>query len=435
MANHLKKGADGKFHKYFTFEGKRYHVRGGTEPELYMNYARMLSDLEQGVRRLDKDTTVRQWSEEWLEVYKKGKITQKSYDTYPQKLDGYILPAIGRMKLKDVTDVHLQRLMNEQEGKSFSHCTKVRMVLREMFGQAVQSRILTYDPARKLKLPTYAKGERRSLTAAERSAVLAVAATHRAGLWVKMILYCGLRPGETLALKWKDIDFDAGVIHVHEAKESGSKTIKAPKTDAGIRTVPVVSHFLRELKQARRSPFLNVFTQADQKTVMTEASMRNMWRYFLRLVDIQMAETALKAIAQEKNKERRKHLLRQLESDLPKTQVERRIKEGNLKCTFKNKVVIHGLTEQQREELTPYCLRHTYCTDLQRAGVPLNVAKYLMGHADISTTANIYTHTTDDVIQDAADKMETFTGPESGADLVQFTAPNAPKPAQKATTG
>jgi site-specific recombinase XerD len=52
-----------------------------------------------------------------------------------------------------------------------------------------------------------------------------------------------------------------------------------------------------------------------------------------------------------------------------------------------------------------YCLRHTYCTDLQRAGVPLNIAKYLMGHNDISVTANIYTHTTDDDINSAAKKI------------------------------
>ncbi|WP_420908839.1 tyrosine-type recombinase/integrase [Flintibacter muris] len=36
-----------------------------------------------------------------------------------------------------------------------------------------------------------------------------------------------------------------------------------------------------------------------------------------------------------------------------------------------------------------YCLRHTFCTDLQRAGVPLNVAKKLMGHSDVSVTVNI----------------------------------------------
>lgn len=57
------------------------------------------------------------------------------------------------------------------------------------------------------------------------------------------------------------------------------------------------------------------------------------------------------------------------------------------------------------DDLVPYCLRHTYCTDLQRAGVPINVAKDLMGHSDISVTANIYTHTTDDVLDDAKAKI------------------------------
>lgn len=61
-------------------------------------------------------------------------------------------------------------------------------------------------------------------------------------------------------------------------------------------------------------------------------------------------------------------------------------------------------------DLVPYCLRHTYGTDLQDAGVPLNVAKYLMGHSDIQTTANIYTDTTDYIIEDAADKINAKIG-------------------------
>jgi site-specific recombinase XerD len=44
------------------------------------------------------------------------------------------------------------------------------------------------------------------------------------------------------------------------------------------------------------------------------------------------------------------------------------------------------------EDLAPYCLRHTYCTDLQDASVPINVAKELMEHSDINITAKIYMH-------------------------------------------
>ena len=55
---------------------------------------------------------------------------------------------------------------------------------------------------------------------------------------------------------------------------------------------------------------------------------------------------------------------------------------------YRNKIVESVVAP----DLTPYCLRHTFCTDLQRAGVVFNVAKELMGHSDVSVTANIYTH-------------------------------------------
>lgn len=55
---------------------------------------------------------------------------------------------------------------------------------------------------------------------------------------------------------------------------------------------------------------------------------------------------------------------------------------------YRNQIIESKLSD----DLTPYCLRHTFCTDLQKAGVPINVAKELMGHSDISITANIYTH-------------------------------------------
>jgi len=59
-------------------------------------------------------------------------------------------------------------------------------------------------------------------------------------------------------------------------------------------------------------------------------------------------------------------------------------------------------------DLEPYCLRHTFCTDLEVDGVPINVARYLMGHKDISVTSKIYTHTTGKVIEDARSKMNSL---------------------------
>lgn len=67
--------------------------------------------------------------------------------------------------------------------------------------------------------------------------------------------------------------------------------------------------------------------------------------------------------------------------------------------------------------LVPYDLRHTYCTDLERAGVPINVASQLMGHSSIEITAKIYTHTTEDVFADAAAKLDTLQKGDIAGDV------------------
>ena len=70
--------------------------------------------------------------------------------------------------------------------------------------------------------------------------------------------------------------------------------------------------------------------------------------------------------------------------------------------TFRNTLVDPFLPD----DLTPYCYRHTYCTDLQDAGVPLVVASRLMGHSDVKITARVYTHASKDSFNDALAKIE-----------------------------
>lgn len=366
----MKPRKDGYYHKNFTYEGRRYHISAPTEKELMIKYGKMLQQLADGSLLINQNSTVEQWAAVWLETYKQGNMTDKSFATYRQKLDGYILPVIGNMKMKDIREPHLQRILNAERGRSFSHVSKLRMVMRSMFSRAVSAGIILRDPSPGLLLPKTTKGTHRKITSKERAAILAVAdkGQHNACLWVKMILLCGLRPGETAALRWKDIDFKRGLVHVNGAKESGSNEIKDPKTAAGIRDVPIRPDFLQTLRHAKRGPFDPVFHQArDSSKPHTESSMATMWRSFKRLVDIEMGAEV-----------------------------------------YRNQVVRHGEPDNLYDSLTPYCLRHTYCTELQDAGVPINVAKYLMGHSDITVTANIYTHTSEEMIQQAAELTRKY---------------------------
>lgn len=369
--------------KTVTWEGKRYEVKGKTEQEALEKLAALKASLRNGEVAVGGNSTVDRWFREWLEVYKKPSgITPKSLGLYTEKYNGYIKPAIGNMKLRAVREVHLQKILNEEEGRSFSHVSKLRMVMQEVFSKARKTRLIPYDPAEDLQLPDCVRGVRRSITDQERQAILSVADKHRGGLFFLTILYAGLRPNEAAALLWKDIDLENNEIHVYKALESGTASVKDPKTKAGFRSVPIHSALLPRLLEAKGEPFQRVFTtQAGNQ--LTDNARTRLWGSFRRALDIELgAETTPRG--------------------------------GILKSVV-------------AEDLTPYCLRHTFCTDLQRAGVPINVAKELMGHANISVTANIYTHKDPSTLHDSIQKLSTWS-----AKTVENPVAKNPENTQKA---
>lgn len=335
------------FRKTARWNGRQYEATGRTELEALTRLAEKLAAAKRGEETINGSMTVDSWYKQWKATYKDKKgLTPKSLGMYDEKWKKYIKPAIGHMKLQDVRDVHLQRILNAQAGMSRSHVEKVRRVLRELFRRARLSRLVAYDPSEDLQLPECTEGHRRSLTESERRVLLAVCQNNRFGLYFLTLLYTGMRPGEAAALNWADVDFKNNEIHVHTALESGSSRIKAPKTDAGIRDIPIHAALLPLLKEAQGKPFDPVFTGASGKR-LTRSAMDSMWRACKRAMNLEMG------------------------------------------CkTKRNKIE----NPKVAPDLTPYCLRHTFCTDLQAAGVPINVAKELMGHSDIEITANIYTH-------------------------------------------
>lgn len=352
------------------YDGKQYKARGKTEQEAHQKLAEMITAAKRGENTVSGSMTVNAWYEEWIETYKKPKdMTAKSLGMYDEKYKKYIKPVIGKMRLKDVKDVHLQKILNGQAGMSESHVKKVRSVMQQMFRRARQSRLIVFDPAELLDLPKYSKGKRRSITEEERTEILKLAETHRGGLWVLTLLYTGMRPAETVALKWSDIDFDKKEIHVRAAKESGTHNkIKAPKTDAGNRVIPIHAKLLPRLKEAFKGQTGRVFLN-DAGNPHNENSLRRLWENFKRELDIQMGATV-----------------------------------------YRNEITRSVVAD----DLVPYCLRHTFCTDLQKAGVPLNVAKDLMGHSDIQTTANIYTHRDDNLLHSSMELLDGTAAQNKG---------------------
>lgn len=352
------------FRKTARYNGKRYEAYGKTPQEATLKLAEKLAAAKRGEDTIGADMSVDAWYKQWKALYKEPRgLTAKSLGMYDEKYNKYIAPRIGRMKLREVRDVHLQKILNEQAGMSASHVEKVRRVLRELFSRARKSRLIVYDPSEDLALPAVSEGTHRSITDAERELILEVAENHRAGLWVLTLLYTGMRPGEAAALNWVDVDFEENVIRVHAALESGSSNIKAPKTEAGNRAIPMRADLARRLEEVRGEPFSPVFpTQTGGR--QNSGSIARLWRSFKRAMEIRLG------------------------SEL-----------------YRNKIVEH----QVAPDLTMYCLRHTFATDCAKAGVPITDVRWLMGHSDISTTANIYQHPDMNTLHKAITKLDRFS--------------------------
>lgn len=358
-----QRNQDGYYRESFWYNGKKYTVRSKTMRGLYEKVAERRRALESGEIVCNQNTLVKSWAEEWLVTYKKNSCGAAQYETYSGLIRNHIVPAIGSLRLKDVKPIHCQRILNNQTATSKSHLTRLRYTIKQIFTVAHDQGLIPTNPAANLVLPKATEGSHRAITDEERRQILLLAETHPAGLWVKVMLYCGLRPGETAALRWRHVDLENGVIHVEEAVTAKVGTIGPPKSQSGVRTVPIPAPLLEALSAAKGNPDEFLFVMPRTGRHHTKHSLRSYWKNFKRALDIQMGAKV-----------------------------------------YRNQIV----ESKVAEDLTPYCLRHTYCTDLQAAGVPINVARELMGHSSIELTARIYTHSSQTALQRAASAINQF---------------------------
>jgi len=360
----------------FRYQGKKYErTSTKSQREADKKASQLKRDLENGKVGISKQMKLSVWAYEWLDTYKKPRVGEKCYKEHKRHIENIIIPQIGNLRLGDVTDIHLQKILNEKAGGSYSNVKYLRDTIRAIFSKAKESRLITaHNPAEFLTMPNTTKGTHRSITEEERQHFLEIAASHPAGLMFKTMLYCGLRTGEVTGLSFKDIDFENHMLKIVAAMESGTNNLKAPKTAAGVRKVPIPDAIYNDLLRLTGEPFQPVFVQQTTGKRHTETSRTKAWRSLKKAIDDSMGAEWKQQIA----------------------------KDGKKRWTKVKSVVA--------DDFVPYCLRHTYCTDLQAKGVSLKVASYLMGHANINVTANIYTHITEDAINEAA----TLIGVTSG---------------------
>ena len=179
---------------------------------------------------------------------------------------------------------------------------------------------------------------------------------------VVILLGTGLRVSELYGLTKSDLDFDRRCIHVRRQLSRTANQpyfISSPKTKSGIRTIPMTDTVYMALKRVlknRASPKVEMLVDGCTGFIFLDKAGKPKVAMHL--------ENFMRGL-------QRKHPWA-LGGDFPK--------------------------------VTPHVLRHTFCTNMQQAGIDIKSLQYLMGHSNASVTLDVYTHTDYNVVKRAFDQ-------------------------------
>src|SRR5665648_345966 len=138
----------------FTYNGKRYDLTGKTPQELAEKIYKKKKALEEGSIVVNQNTLVEKWCAEWLDTYKKKSIGGATYYAYECRIRVHITPAIGKMKIKDVKPIYLQKILNGSMGQSRDHVKKIKYTLEQIFNRAYKNKLIAEDVSEDLEMPT-----------------------------------------------------------------------------------------------------------------------------------------------------------------------------------------------------------------------------------------------------------------------------------------
>lgn len=380
----LKEGeyqrANGTFeYKWRDKRGNRHSVYAKTLDELRRKKEEVLRDTLDGIRSDKNDLTINDLYYQWIQLKKGLKANTKQ--VYKYSYIQYVEPDFGQTHISDLKRSDVRAFYNhlaDAQHLKTNTIDSIHTVLHQVLELGVEDDYLRYNPAdnalKELKRAHNADAEkRRALTIPEQSLFEDYLSRngqyHRWYPVFTVMLYTGMRVGETTGLRWSDIDLDEEVISVNHTlvyfDRGGNRrcgfSINTPKTKAGERTIPM----LPKVKEA----FIKEKEYQEEAGISCNVSIDGYTDFIFinRFGGAQNQSTLNKA-------------LRRIIRDCNYEVLDRNEKDPVILPKFSN-----------------HSLRHTFTTRMCEAGVNVKAMQDILGHADAETTLQIYADATKDL--------------------------------------
>lgn len=364
--------------KYETQQGFKYGCRGylgideltgkqvninkrgfDTEKEADVYFMREKLKFIEGERtKKAKEYTFREVYTQWLDVYE-NTVKESTFSKAQEYFDLHILPKFGDLIIAKITPRYIQQVLNEWY-KQFKQYKRLYNRFKRVMDYAVIQQIIKKNPCDLVSVPTkkldygIEKKTKDFYSRSELQQFLETVKKYESYDWYTMFrlfAFTGIRRGELLALTWQDVDFKEKTLAINKALAEGNNRkliIQSTKSESSDRIITLDEITVNTLRNWK-------VKQAEILIGFGHNAMNQNQLIFPQLQENQF-----------------------LNLGAPRNALVRITKKHELEM-----VNIHGF-------------RHTHCSLLFEAGVPVKDVMERLGHSDIQTTMNIYTHVTED---------------------------------------
>jgi integrase len=368
-----------------TVDGVRRKIEkpaGSSKPEAESALREAIQKFEHGYVEPKKET-VGQYIDEWIEGYIKENRKINTYNRYKEILKNSLTPNIGHILLKNIKPIAIENMLltEKKKGLSSSTCQGIYGVVNAAFNRAVKLQIMPDNPCKYVERPKRSRFTANVLTVEEFYYILSTLDIKKYNdyifsLALQVILELGLRRGELAGLEWKNIDTQNNTITILNNLIYSDSTVlmETTKTDESERTLYISDELIALLEAHHKRQKLN-------RVLYGENYIKN--KFNNNEYDFIMTWESGKYIHPNYYTSKLAKVLKNAE--------------------FEKKIRFHDL-------------RHTNATLLLEQGVDFKVLQKRLGHANISTTMDIYSHVNLKMQKNATEKLrELFDGGKSVA--------------------